>query len=405
MNLQEDINRIKEIMLIEQKRTYSVSSSCKSKWDPLLPKAIKYMKDWVSNPTTRQKFENNWGITAAKKGMSSKLRTDRVKTAYDSIVSAVSGLGTDKTKLLNAISTLSANEFKLVLKSFSDKRTGYSNFQDMVNQEFDSYDLEDANKLKEILKNKRIQSEVGIAKNKFGNTFFYDFTMSVDERIDATLEYDILGSTVDSIFDKYLEIINNATIRYYNGDDDDNAYAFVNSNEPTIINVNCSQNDPAPYNTLVHEIQHLLYFIKPLNPDIKIENVFGTYANNRTSSTGQTDPSIKNIKQTSQNLGVNEYYLRYFYNVAKLNPEYSCEHTEKMSNIMAIRSKFNLSPNDKITFEMIKPYMMGNKDDTDITWLLSCWASKGFPEINQILGRINQLAFQQTSSSGDRNLA
>ena len=405
MNLQEDINRIKEIMLIEQKRTYSVSSSCKSKWDPLLPKAIKYMKDWVSNPTTRQKFENNWGITAAKKGMSSKLRTDRVKTAYDSIVSAVSGLGTDKTKLLNAISTLSANEFKLVLKSFSDKRTGYSNFQDMVNQEFDSYDLEDANKLKEILKNKRIQSEVGIAKNKFGNTFFYDFTMSVDERIDATLEYDILGSTVDSIFDKYLEIINNATIRYYNGDDDDNAYAFVNSNEPTIINVNCSQNDPAPYNTLVHEIQHLLYFIKPLNPDIKIENVFGTYTNNRTSSTGQTDPSIKNIKQTSQNLGVNEYYLRYFYNVAKLNPEYSCEHTEKMSNIMAIRSKFNLSPNDKITFEMIKPYMMGNKDDTDITWLLSCWASKGFPEINQILGRINQLAFQQTSSSGDRNLA
>ena len=385
--------------------SYSVSSSCKSKWDPLLPKAIKYMKDWVSNPTTRQKFENNWGITAAKKGMSSKLRTDRVKTAYDSIVSAVSGLGTDKTKLLNAISTLSANEFKLVLKSFSDKRTGYSNFQDMVNQEFDSYDLEDANKLKEILKNKRIQSEVRTAKNSFGETFFHDFTMSVDERIDATLEYDILGSTVDSIFDKYLEIINNATIRYYNGDDDDNAYAFVNSNEPTIINVNCSQNDPAPYNTLVHEIQHLLYFIKPLNPDIKIENVFGTYANNRTSSTGQTDPSIKNIKQTSQNLGVNEYYLRYFYNVAKLNPEYSCEHTEKMSNIMAIRSKFNLSPNDKITFEMIKPYMMGNKDDTDITWLLSCWASKGFPEINQILGRINQLAFQQTSSSGDRNLA
>ena len=403
MNLHEDIERIKEIMLIEQKRTYSVSSSCKSKWDPLLPKAIKYMKDWVSNPTTRQKFENNWGITAAKKGMSSKLRTDRVKTAYDSIVSAVSGLGTDKTKLLNAISTLSANEFKLVLKSFSDKRTGYSNFQDMVNQEFDSYDLEDANKLKEILKNKRIQSEVRTVENNAGQTLFHDFTMYVDERIDATLEYDILGSTVDSIFDKYLEIINNATIRYYNGDDDDNAYAFVNSNEPTIINVNCSQNDPAPYNTLVHEIQHLLYFIKPLNPDIKIEKIYGTYAN--TTSTGQTDPSIKNIKQTSQNLGVNEYYLRYFYNVAKLNPEYSCEHTEKMSNIMAIRAKFNLSPNDKITFEMIKPYMMGNEEDTDITWLLSCWASKGFPDINQMLNRINQLAFQQTSSSGDRNLA
>ena len=50
--------------LIEQQ---SVSYSCKSKYDTLLPKAQKYMKDWVSNPTTRQKFENNWGITAAKK--------------------------------------------------------------------------------------------------------------------------------------------------------------------------------------------------------------------------------------------------------------------------------------------------------------------------------------------------
>ena len=403
MNLQEDINRIKEIMLIEQKRTYSVSSSCKSKWDPLLPKAIKYMKDWVSNPTTRQKFENNWGITAAKKAMSSKLRTDRVKTAYDSIVSAVSGLGTNKPKLLNAISTLSLYEFKLLLKSFSDKKTGYLNFQDMINQEFDRYDLEDANKLQEILKNKGIQSQVRTIENNAGQTLFYDFTIDVDERLDATVEYDILRTTVDSIFEKYTKTIDNAIIRYYN--ETDGAYAFVTASEPTIINVNCFQNDPAPYNTLVHEIQHLLYFIKPLNPDIKIENVFGTYTNNRTSSTGQTDPSIKNIKQTSQNLGVNEYYLRYFYNVAKLNPEYSCEHTEKMSNIMAIRSKFNLSPNDKITFEMIKPYMMGNKDDTDITWLLSCWASKGFPEINQILGRINQLAFQQTSSSGDRNLA
>jgi hypothetical protein len=49
--------------------------------------------------------------------------------------------------------------------------------------------------------------------------------------------------------------------------------------------------------------------------------------------------------------------------------------------------------------------MMGDEEDTDITWLLSCWASNGFPDINHMLKRINQLAFQQTSSSGDRNLA
>ena len=140
-----------------------------------------------------------------------------------------------------------------------------------------------------------------------------------------------------------------------------------------------------------------------MNPDIKIEKIYGTYAN--TTSTGQTYENVAVLKKISQNLGVSQSHLNWFYDLAKQKGKYSCEHTEKMSNIMAIRAKFNLSPNDKITFEMIKPYMMGNEEDTDITWLLSCWASKGFPDINQMLNRINQLAFQQTSSSGDRNLA
>jgi hypothetical protein len=384
--------------LIEQQ---SVSSSCKSKYDTLLPKAQKYMKDWVSNPTTRQKFERNWGITVVKDAMYSKLRTDRVKTAYDSIVSAVSGLGTNKSKLLNTISTLSPNEFKLLLNSFSDKRTGYFNFQDMINQEFDRFDLEDARKLREILKNKGIQSSLRTVENSYGELLFHDFTMNADKSAGSSIEYDILGDTVDSIFKRYIEIIDNIVIRYYNKND--GVYAFVHQQEPIIINVNCFYNDPDPYGTLVHEIQHLLYYKKPLNPDIKIEKIFKTPA--KPGEKKQTGTNDTLFKQISQDLGVSQQHLTNFYNLAKSDGEYSCDHSEKMSNIMAIRSLFNLSPNDKITFEMIKPYMTGNKRHTDITWLLSCWASKGFPDINNTLNRINQLAFQQTSSSGDRNLA
>jgi hypothetical protein len=384
--------------LIEQQ---SVSYSCKSKYDTLLPKAQKYMKDWVSNPTTRQKFENNWGITAAKKGMSSKLRTDRVKTAYDSIVSAVSGLGTNKSKLLNTISTLSPNEFRLLLNSFSDKRTGYFNFQDMINQEFDRFDLEDARKLREILKNKGIQSSLRTVENSYGELLFHDFTMNADKSAGSSIEYDILGDTVDSIFKRYIEIIDNVVLRYYNKND--GALAFVQYHEEIIINLNCSYNDTEAYETLVHEIQHLLYFKKPLNPDIKVEKIFKTPAKPGTKKQTGTNDTL--FKQISQNLGVSQQSLNYFYNLGKSKGEYSCDHSEKMSNIMAIRSLFNLSPNDKITFEMIKPYMMGNKWHGDINFLLSCWASKGFPDINNTLNRINQLAFQQTSSSGDRNLA
>ena len=140
-----------------------------------------------------------------------------------------------------------------------------------------------------------------------------------------------------------------------------------------------------------------------MNPDIKVEKIFKTPAKPGTKKQTGTNDTL--FKQISQNLGVSQQSLNYFYNLGKSKGEYSCDHSEKMSNIMAIRSLFNLSPNDKITFEMIKPYMMGNKWHGDINFLLSCWASKGFPDINNTLNRINQLAFQQTSSSGDRNLA
>lgn len=55
---------------------------------------------------------------------------------------------------------------------------------------------------------------------------------------------------------------------------DKGAYAFVNQTTPENIYVNCSLTDDDPLGTLIHEIQHLLYYIKPLNPSITIENVF-----------------------------------------------------------------------------------------------------------------------------------
>ena len=98
-------------------------------------------------------------------------------------------------------------------------------------------------------------------------------------------------------------------------------------------------------------------------------------------------------------------WLRY----AKVNeiedPGYSCRTTEKMSNIMAIRKHFNLKPGGNITKEMLIPYIEGDKNDTNIYWVLSCWALNGFPDINIMLNKINQLAYQDTKQNNNTRIA
>ena len=66
---------------------------------------------------------------------------------------------------------------------------------------------------------------------------------------------------------------------------------------------------------------------------------------------------------------------------------------------MSIRKTFNVGPGGNITYNMLKPYITRQKHNTDISWVLLCWAQNGFPDINQMLNKINQLAFNQNKKS------
>ena len=69
-------------------------------------------------------------------------------------------------------------------------------------------------------------------------------------------------------------------------------------------------------------------------------------------------------------------------------PSYICQATEKMSNIMSVRSHFKLKPGQNITIAMLKPYIEHKKKNTDISWILLCWAKNGFPDLNKMINRI-----------------
>ena len=216
---------------------------------------------------------------------------------------------------------------------------------------------------------------------------------------------------VGNIFKKYIDSLKNLKLYYFNSKlipKNANSYAFVHRTEPNKIYVNCSKNDEDPYGTLIHEIQHLLYYIKPLNPDVQIGNVF--VDSNTKKSTPKTffkgnsnsnDYDVANkIISASEKFGVPITTLTsLLYNAKnkeKKKPGYVCRETEKMSNIMSIRSLFGVNPGQNITKEMLLPYIKGEKFYENVAWVLKCWALRNFPDLNGMLNKINQLAYQNT---------
>lgn len=57
-----------------------------------------------------------------------------------------------------------------------------------------------------------------------------------------------------------------------------------------------------------------------------------------------------------------------------------------------MRQMFNVQPGQNITLKMLMPYIKGQKDHGDVSWYLMCWVKKGFPDINHLLNKTNELA-------------
>jgi hypothetical protein len=189
----------------------------------------------------------------------------------------------------------------------------------------------------------------------------------------AIFGFDLFSTTVEEAFDRYEKSLSNLKLMFYDNTMtflgsqkvSPRAYAFVTKGNNYHIYVNCSFNDPDPYGTLIHEIQHIIYNIKPLNPGKKIKDAFVT--NKTVKQTTQqiqslpTSAAFETALIASSKLGIDADYLNYWTkrsNRAKPeDPGYVCRETEKMSNIMSIRKTLNIKPGGVITYDMLKPYI------------------------------------------------
>ena len=240
---------------------------------------------------------------------------------------------------------------------------------------------------------------------------------------------------VNNIFKNYLNSLNKLKLFFYNnftetinnvdiGDNEKRAYAFVSNGVPNNIYVNSSieNKNNNKLGTMIHEIQHLIYDIHPLNPDVKVGELFvnkntkkigpfdffndfsTVYNDNHKINYSLSQNSIKTSKLYNVDYAILQNLLVNATEVEKKSPGYSCNENEKMSNISGIRKLFNIKPGQDITVKMLTPYIKGQKKDINISWLLICWALKDFPDISEIVNKINQLAYQDFQKQNNTRL-
>jgi hypothetical protein len=404
--------------------------------------------------------------------------------AYNEIIKGAKfPLGTAKDAILKAFDYIkNSSEFHTLRSMFKDKKTGYSSFEEMINEEYDRFDYDDIIKLQEKLYSIGVGLHFRRGENNFGVPFFLGNTVitydtnfrnrknevKVNNKCTSKYppllkqaqdywrkwlsspitkqkfrtnwnvqpKYDMVdGKKVDDIFEEYIDCIDSLKLVFYDNtmihppgvseidvDDQKTALAFVSNATPENIYVNCSLNDDDPLGSMIHEIQHLLYDIKPLNPSIDISNVFIKPGDKRmgpkdvlgTSKNNNLMINIKNIEINGKILNLQAYDIASWgiqaNNKIKTrtknndDPGYICRETEKASNIQSIRNLFGIKPGQNITPEMLKPYIKGEKYHTDVSWLLLCWASNGFKDIRLFLADINKLAFQDTKPTDNTRL-
>lgn len=397
-----------------------------------------------------------------------------ILNAYNEIVSASSGIGTNPDKILKSLDKINnIQDFKILLYMFKDKKTGYGSFEEMINKEYERDNYDDVLKIKQKLYPLGVLVSFKVGKNRLGNQLFMGdfrfkrFDVSGTNQNDISNKncvnkynpllikakkywvdwlsnkitkqkfiknwsdkgYDI--NDVNRIFKNYMGSLNKLKLFFYNDSIDKingvnvsglrDAFAFVNEGSPNNIYVNCSLNDEDALGTLVHEIQHILYYIHPLNPDDKVGELFVTKDTKKMgpldflskifkTDNNKTDTNLsQKINNISKKHNVSFDVLKNLYlnshNYEKKKPGYACSMNEKMSNIMSIRKLLNIKPGQNITLEMLNPYIEGKKLHTDVSWLLYCWALNEFPNINTLINNMNQLAHQDFKKQDNTRLA
>jgi hypothetical protein len=151
------------------------------------------------------------------------------------------------------------------------------------------------------------------------------------------------------IMNQYREALKGIKIRYVKLPFD-NAIAFVKKNEPKVVNVNIENiKGHDAYLTYLHELQHLLFYIKPLHPVEKINDDLKINPNQPLSVFGNFINAAKNIGINFAPYNkINSYYSSKFAELG-LTPYMSEYYTKKIKQFYSFKDDYIADSNEVIS--------------------------------------------------------
>lgn len=227
-------------------------------------------------------------------------------------------------------------------------------------------------------------------------------TIAKLSKIHKTSEEDIKNNYVP----KWLKIIEPLKIEYENYKDNtiaevspslDIPYVFVNIGSKVFSVKYRTKYEVEGVRILVHEIQHKMSVLIPINPQEVVNFSFGKQ--NHLSGWVSKMFTTELVERVGKDFGISDlnevkYKLYSLFNMANKNDmKYITNATEMTSRIDGIRYKYGIKPSEKgLTPEMFKDTFLKIKYDPDKDWILILWSRYGFPPFKDFLNGLESLA-------------
>jgi hypothetical protein len=206
---------------------------------------------------------------------------------------------------------------------------------------------------------------------------------------------------------------------------DPNPYIYVN------VDSSIGLGDADLDLVFVHEVQHIIYNIYPLNPDLKLDDCFTRENLGRAKSIrdiltrlfkggdkkrafrSSADAKADLIKSFGLNETGAETVMTTIEKILRMPGmmNYATNKSEFLSRVMTLRRAFGIKPGEDITLDLIKPTIeviaAGGKDwysnetGRQLIFILAHWSTasefseSGYLPISQVLNNINELAARQ----------
>jgi hypothetical protein len=190
--------------------------------------------------------------------------------------------------------------------------------------------------------------------------------------------WNISTNETHRIMAQYREALKGLTLNYIN-DTNNSAIAYVQSSNPKVVIVNAANTTGSnPFLIFLHELQHLLFFIKPTHPEMDIKDNLGINPYNYLSvfSTLGNDAINKNYEPVNKtnfnlyfkpkmiemglNIDMQNYYNKHITYSYSKKDTYIPEGTEVLSRLKIVKELMG-----KFTYEDITPREIGQLNNKE----------------------------------------